>query len=353
MSPRRRNAKNRGLPAYLYPVGTSGRHWRYAHPSLPKPKNFTASRADAIEAAKAANARLASEAPLVDQLLGAERDRLALSIQRFRKEHLAKQEMSESHRKDWEWRLNKIERELGAKSVEAIDVRVIADWLDPMPVRTSNMHRARLIQLFDWMIAKGLIDHNPASATLLRQEKRRRQRLTHEQYEAIWQHANAPMRNAMDLSLYCLQRRADVARMRFADVREGHIHVEQSKTGKRLRLPLLPEIVAVVNRCKDGVFAAHLVHQPEGNRRRQGKPLSPESLSRGFARARDACGLFDQTPEPERPTFHEIVSLGEHLRRDQGWSVEAIQAWRGHSEASMTEHYLEGHEHWETVKPGS
>src|SRR3569832_661418 len=46
----------------------------------------------------------------------------------------------------------------------------------------------------------------------------------------------------------------------------------------------------------------------------------------------------------ERPTFHEIISLGDHLRRKAGWPIPAIQQLRGHTTEKMTRHYLEGHE---------
>ena len=46
----------------------------------------------------------------------------------------------------------------------------------------------------------------------------------------------------------------------------------------------------------------------------------------------------------ERSTFHEIISLGEHLRNKAGWPISAIQQLRGHTTEKMTRHYLEGHE---------
>jgi len=72
--------------------------------------------------------------------------------------------------------------------------------------------------------------------------------------------------------------------------------------------------------------------------------LSREQISNGFAVARDGSGFYADLPPAERPTFHEIISLGEHLRRKAGWPISAIQQLRGHTTEKMTRHYLEGHE---------
>jgi integrase len=75
----------------------------------------------------------------------------------------------------------------------------------------------------------------------------------------------------------------------------------------------------------------------------------PEQLSRAFAAALDAAGVGGDAP----PTFHEIRSLGGALLRDAGWTTEQIQALMGHGNASMTEHYLSGHEApWQPVATG-
>lgn len=254
---------------------------------------------------------------------------------------------------DWDWRLRRMDAEIGRLVISEITTRDLFDWLKPKRPRTANMHRTKAIQLFDWCVSVGLTDWNPAKPLLVRKSKKQRQPLTHEAFVAIYRKANRPTRMAMALSLRLLQRESDVAAMKVTDVDGGHIRVHQSKTGKRLMLPLTPDIAKVIRRCKaDGVFSPYLVHQPVGNRKRQGKGLSPKSISRGFARARDASGLFDHLSLYEKPTFHEILGLGEDLRRKQGWTTEEIQAWRGHTTAAMTEHYMAGHEHWEKVRPG-
>lgn len=65
--------------------------------------------------------------------------------------------------------------------------------------------------------------------------------------------------------------------------------------------------------------------------------------------ARDATGLYAHLPIEQRPSFHELLPLGEHLRERQGWTAQHIQRLRGHTQESTTKIYLEGND-WTTVE---
>ena len=80
--------------------------------------------------------------------------------------------------------------------------------------------------------------------------------------------------------------------------------------------------------------------------------LSPKQISDGFAEARDATGLFDSVPIEERPTFHELIALGAHLRLESGWTESQIQRLKGHTSVQMTQVYLEGHSWTKVEIPG-
>src|SRR3569623_3599925 len=67
---------------------------------------------------------------------------------------------------------------------------------------------------------------------------------------------------------------------------------------------------------------------------------------------RDATGLFDSVPIEERPTFHELIALGAHLRLESGWTESQIQRLKGHTSVQMTKVYLEGHSWTKVEIPG-
>jgi len=75
--------------------------------------------------------------------------------------------------------------------------------------------------------------------------------------------------------------------------------------------------------------------------------LTGDKISKGFAEARKRAGVAIESDHP--PSFHELLSLGEFLRKQQGWSLKEIQTLRGHTSEKMTQHYLDGHD-WTTVQ---
>ncbi len=103
----------------------------------------------------------------------------------------------------------------------------------------------------------------------------------------------------MLLALVTGQRRSDIAKMRFSDIRDGYLHIEQSKTGSRIALPLAlrcnaPEMTLsdVVSICRDKVLSPYLIHhnRPHGTAK-AGDPLDENSLSRYFSESRNIAGI--------------------------------------------------------------
>ena len=94
----------------------------------------------------------------------------------------------------------------------------------------------------------------------------------------------------------------------------------------------------------------YLIHRlPEKERSRDLRAKTREHHTQGIRQARIAAGIDGENP----PTFHEIRSLGGALLRESSWTVEQVQALMTHSEAAITEHYLDGHEvSWTRVRTG-
>ncbi len=54
---------------------------------------------------------------------------------------------------------------------------------------------------------------------------------------AIWEKADATLRDAMDLAYLTGQRPADVLKLAETDIKDGTLPVRQGKTGAKLRMP--------------------------------------------------------------------------------------------------------------------
>ena len=374
--PKRRQHRNRDLPDNLYSTRRpDGREYFQYRDPAGKCHGAGYDRAEAIKAARELNIYYGTGSRLARKITGRKvtlRDFLAtyraeiLPQRRVKGKALSDAYLAETNRI-----LARIDEALGEMEIASIRQGDIANYLAGIDSADAhNQHRVRLIQVWRHAVSRELVADNLPERVLPRDlSQRLRQRLTLDQYRAIFKQARPAIRLAMELSLNSLQRRSDIRKWRFDDQRQDFAHVIQSKTRKHgpsawLRIPLALPVAhseigcrtlgEIVRACQDGILCPFLIHErPEKMRRAKGKDhpfqLTLRSISQGFADAREATGLFDVMLPAERPTFHELISLGQHLREQQGWSLEQIQRLRGHTSAGMTEHYQEGHT-WTTVE---
>lgn len=193
---------------------------------------------------------------------------------------------------------------------------------------------------FNEAVNYGWIDRNPAAPVKSPIVRVRRQRLTFEQWRNIHDYAadNMPpwVSRMLMLALITGQRRSDLAKMRFSDIWDDHLHIEQAKTGTRLALPLSLRLDAldmnlaeVIGTCREYAKGdAWLL------RKHNGGQLVLASLSARFEEARLAVVPTEADAVP--PSLHECRSLSERLYRDQGINTKILL---GHKHQAMTDMY--------------
>jgi integrase len=346
---RARASSRAGWPANLYPCKNG---FKYRHPVTRKETWMGTDRARAFNAARTLNGMLTPGNDLVDRVAG-RGETVADAVRVFREEDMPGRKWAPKTVEIYRSILRRIEEEIGTREVARFAVRDCAEFLRTVTDGARARQQFRLVigWVFACAVEEGWLEMNPALQTRKAFYERQRERLTKDAYDAIWNVAAPWLRNAMDISLITLLRREDVVSARFSDVHDGALWVVPSKTegstGARLKI-VSAELADVVARCRDDVLSPYLVHRlPEKARPKQKRArdrehhtqVLPEQLSRAFADARDLAGISGQNP----PTFHEIRSLGGALLRQQGWTVAQVQQLMAHSEAAMTEHYLEGH----------
>lgn len=194
--------------------------------------------------------------------------------------------------------------------------------------------------VFNEAVNYGWLDRNPATPIKAPPVKVQRHRLTLEQWSLIKAYAaehQPPWVSCMlQLALITGQRRSDLAKMRFDDVWDEHLHIEQVKTGTRLALPLALKLDAlgvtlaqVIERCRGyAVGTEYLL------RKHNGKQLVLASLSARFEEAREQALPADKAGHP--PSLHECRSLSERLYRAQGIDTMTLL---GHKHQAMTDLY--------------
>lgn len=379
MAPRR-NRNNQDLPPNLYYTKTpNGLYYVYRNPNTKKRTALGYERNEAILAANQANAHLAITGDLLGKIMRGQTHLVQLGeyINRYKTDILPSRRvnghaLSKAYLAECVRILTRFEEHMGSqRTIAGIQQHEIAAYLNRQSSNDAyNQHRKMLAGLYTYAVSDGLAaDNLPTKIVKRDRDARVRDRLTLEGYKAIYEMASPAIRNAMELSLNAMQRRADIQKWQFKDQRDGFAFIIQSKTHKHgpsawLQIPLtLPvahsengatNLAEVIRACRDDVPCPYLVHQrPQRVKKSRQKThpfqLSPKQISDGFAEARDACHQFKDMPAAKRPTFHELLALGEHLREQQGWTAEQIQLLRGHTNVKTTKGYLDGHT-WTLVK---
>ncbi len=133
-----------------------------------------------------------------------------------------------------------------------------------------------------------------------------------------------------------------ICNMKFSDIWDDMLHIEQEKTGSKVAIPLnlkceelgltLRDVVA---KCRDAVISKYLVHFRHSiSQSTRGDRVSSSSLTTTFKKARNKCGV--EWEEGTAPTFHEQRSLSERMYREQGIDTKKLL---GHRSSKMTDRY--------------
>ncbi len=140
----------------------------------------------------------------------------------------------------------------GAMHVGDITPADVRAYLDARSAKTmANREVALLSHVFNRAREWGLTAAaNPCEGVTKHKERPRDVYVTQAMFDAVYEHADAVLRDAMDLALLIGQRVADVLSAKRTDVFDGYLHVRQKKTrGKPLRIEVTAELQAIIDRA--------------------------------------------------------------------------------------------------------
>ncbi|EPB5649220.1 site-specific integrase [Citrobacter braakii] len=371
-----RPRKNNVSVPNLYPLYSrkvNKVYWRYKHPVTGKFHALGTNEAEAIAIATEANTRLAEQR--TRQILAIS-DRIATSkgkaittstwLDRY-------QAIQDDRLKSGDIRLNTYKQKAkpvsllreraGMKLLSAVDVRDIAQLLEEYisagQPRMAQVVRSVLIDVFKEAQHYGEVPpgYNPALATKQPRRKITRQRLSLEEWQKIFDIADASHRymgNAMLLALVTGQRLGDISKMKFSDIWDDHLHVIQEKTGSKIAIPLSLRLNVinwslrdVVVRCRDYAVSPYLVHFFRStSQAERGAQVKSNTLTMNFSKARDLAGI--DWGEGSPATFHEQRSLSERLYEAQGVDTQKLL---GHKSPNQTARYHDDRgKEWAKIK---
>lgn len=257
-----------------------------------------------------------------------------------------------------------VRRLWGPRLVASIKPHEVATALKTFPAdRSSTAVRvlAELRDAYAEAIANGWAENNPAAHLKPPKHKVKRGRLKWETWQAMCTLAHtSPQRWVESMLLLALvtgQRRADLAKMRFDDVVDGCLRVEQQKQagkgyGARVEIPLSLRLDAV------GMTVGQVIEHCRGSakpgphllRKAGGGEIEQSSLLARFHEHIVAVLGPPAHKQHEWPSLHEVRSLSARLYHAQAVDVQTLL---GHKHAEMTDMYrddrgLSAHE-WKRV----
>ncbi|KYS78675.1 integrase [Escherichia coli] len=359
-----RPRKNNVSVPNLYPLYSrkvNKVYWRYKHPVTGKFHSLGTNEAEAIAIATEANTRLAEQR--TRQILAIS-DRIATSkgkaittstwldrYQAIQDDRLKSGDIKLNTYKQKAKPVSLLRERAGMKLISSVDVRDIAQLLDEYITagqpRMAQVVRSVLIDVFKEAQHYGEVPpgYNPALATKQPRRKITRQRLSLEEWQKIFDIADASHRymgNAMLSALVTGQRLGDISRMKFSDIWDDHLHVIQEKTGSKIAIPLSLRLNAinwslrdVVARCRDYAVSPYLVHFfRTTSQAERGAQVKANTLTMNFSKARDLAKIDWGTGTPA--TFHEQRSLSERLYKEQGIDTRKLL---GHKTQQQTDRY--------------
>lgn len=219
--------------------------------------------------------------------------------------------------------------------------------------RMRQALRSAAIDIWKDAMAEGWAQDNLPEKTRADAVEVKRSRLTLEAFLATYEAAaklDPWIQRSMELALVSCQRREDVYSMEFREAPGSSAWIDgdalcviQSKTGTKLRIPLAVEINGwrlgdVVRKCRDSVVSRWLVHHQKRRTKSQpGDQVWIDTITKGFARARDLAGVTGE-PGKTPPSFHEIRSLAIRLYTER-YGADFAQAIAGHKDAETTAIY--------------
>lgn len=219
------------------------------------------------------------------------------------------------------------------EEVKPLHIRKYLDWRRSAPV-AANREVALFSHVFNKAREWGATDRpNPCTGIRKHKESGRDVYVGDQLYRTLWEKADTALRDAMDVAYLTGQRPADVLKLDERHLRDGVVEIRQGKTNTQLRIEIVGELAAVLDRIA-ARKASHKVRSTRLIVDEVGKPLGQSALRFRFDRAREAAGIDKNTFQ-----FRDLRAKAGTDKESMG-DLRDAQALLGHGSVAMTEHYV-------------
>ncbi len=199
----------------------------------------------------------------------------------------------------------------------------------------ANREVALFSHIFNYAQDSGMTDApNPCLGIARNPETGRDVYVEDNTFQQVWEAADWPLRDAMDLAYLTGQRPSDTASMTDHDIKDGDLEVKQSKTGAKVRIAVVGELAALIARIRTRrnqfkVVSTSLIVNEFG------RPVQARTVSEWLKAARRAAGVPDGEFQ-----FRDLRAKAGTDKADAAKDARQAQKQLGHSRLSTTELYL-------------
>lgn len=140
----------------------------------------------------------------------------------------------------------------GHMAPDELRPRDVGQFLD---VTKGKIQRNRQVAVLSAIYSKAVgrwyvAERNPCEKVERNPSKRRDRYITNDEYMALYELAPPRIQIAMDLALLTGQRQGDILALRWEQVGDDGIKIQQGKTGKKLLIGMSPSLKAVLDRAR-------------------------------------------------------------------------------------------------------
>lgn len=250
-------------------------------------------------------------------------------LDRFAVEYIP-HELSPRTARDYLRHVGHLKRLFGARRADELRPKDFGPFLNIQG--RGRVNRVRQLAVLSAAFSEAVSTWYILERNVLRDVKRPKSKprdrlVTEDEFASVKASAPLRVRLAMDLAVITGQRQGDILEMKWADIKDGALHIYQSKTGKRLAIELTPDLKRVFGRCwmlpnggKDG--GEYVITRRCGGR----------YTSEGFrARWQETINRWCRRGG-KRFTFHDLRALAA----TRCPTIEHAMYLLGHSNISMT-----------------
>lgn len=227
-------------------------------------------------------------------------------------------------------------------AIEAVHIRQYLDWRGKSSQKRANAECSLISVVFNHARAWGYTNNiNPCQGVKRFIESPRTIYVENNIYQAVYDCACQPLKDALDLGYLTAQRPADVIKMSRTDIKDDTLLVIQNKTGAKLQIAISGLLKETIERILTRRQTLKKIVSLSLILDEYGKPLSQRAIWQRFNNARKNAAQQYPILQAKIAEFQirDLRAKGATDKANDG-DMRDAQKLLGHANLSMTERYV-------------